>query len=53
MILVEEALQHILERIPRLGTERVSLLQARGRVLAEEIIAPRNIPPWDNSAMDG
>ncbi len=53
MILVEEALHHILERIPRLGTERVSILQARGRVLAEDIIAPRNIPPWDNSAMDG
>ncbi|MGA2954667.1 MAG: gephyrin-like molybdotransferase Glp [Thermodesulfobacteriota bacterium] len=53
MTLVEEALHHILERIPRLGTERLSLLQARGRVLAEDIIAPRNIPPWDNSAMDG
>jgi len=53
MILVEEALQHILGKIPRLGTERLGILQARGRVLAEEIFAPRNIPPWDNSAMDG
>lgn len=53
MILVEEALHHILEKIPRLGRERLGILQARGRVLAEEIIAPRNIPPWDNSAMDG
>ncbi len=53
MILVEEALHHILEKIPRLGTERLNILQARGRVLGEEIIAPRNIPPWDNSAMDG
>ena len=53
MILIEEALQHILEKIPRLGTERLSILQARGRILAEEIIAPRDIPPWDNSAMDG
>ena len=53
MILVEEALQHILGKIPRLGTERLGIFQARGRVLAEEIFAPRNIPPWDNSAMDG
>jgi molybdopterin molybdotransferase len=53
MILVEEALHHVLEKIPRLGTERQNILQARGRVLAEEIFAPRNIPPWDNSAMDG
>jgi molybdopterin molybdotransferase len=53
MVLVEEALTQILEKIPRLGTERVSLLQAQARVLAEFIPAPRSIPPWDNSAMDG
>ena len=53
MILVEEALHHILGKIPRLGKERLSILKAQGRVLGEEIIAPRNIPPWDNSAMDG
>jgi len=53
MISVEEALTYILDQIPRLGNERLSLLQAQGRVLAEDIFAPRNIPPWDNSAMDG
>ncbi len=53
MILIEEALQLILGKIPVLGTERVSILDARDRVLAEDILAPRNIPPWDNSAMDG
>jgi molybdopterin molybdotransferase len=53
MILIDEALHHILEKISRLGTERVGILQARNRVLGEEIIAPRSIPPWDNSAMDG
>jgi molybdopterin molybdotransferase len=53
MILVEEALHLILEKIPRLGTERLPILQARGRVLAEDILCSRNIPPWDNSAMDG
>jgi molybdopterin molybdotransferase len=53
MILVEDALQLILGNIRVLGTERVSILDARDRVLAEDIVAPRNIPPWDNSAMDG
>jgi molybdopterin molybdotransferase len=53
MILVEDALQLILENIRVLGTERVSILDARDRVLTEDIVAPRNIPPWDNSAMDG
>jgi molybdopterin molybdotransferase len=53
MISVKEALHRILEQIPRLGRERVPLLQAQGRVLAEDIFSPRNIPPWDNSAMDG
>jgi molybdopterin molybdotransferase len=53
MISVEEAIHRILEQIPRLGKERLHILQSMGRVLGEDIIAPRNIPPWDNSAMDG
>jgi molybdopterin molybdotransferase len=53
MISVKEALQKILEQIPRLGKERVSILEAQGRVLAEDIFSARDIPPWDNSAMDG
>lgn len=53
MISVEEALTHILDQTPLLGKERLGLLQAQGRVLAEDIFATRNIPPWDNSAMDG
>lgn len=53
MISVKEALNRILEQIPKLGKERVTLLQAQGRVLAEDIFSSANIPPWDNSAMDG
>ena len=53
MISVNEAIQRILEQIPRLGKERVGILQAQGRVLAEVIFSSQNIPPWDNSAMDG
>jgi molybdopterin molybdotransferase len=50
---VEEAIQYILEQLHPLGKERLPLLQSLGRVLGENIFAPRNIPPWDNSAMDG
>lgn len=53
MISVKEALYRILEQIPRLGKERVGILEAQGRVLAEDIFSSRKIPPWDNSAMDG
>jgi len=53
MIPVKEALNRILEQIPRLGKERVGILEAQGRVLAEDIFSSQNIPPWDNSAMDG
>jgi molybdopterin molybdotransferase len=53
MISVEEAIHRILEQIPRLGKERLHILQSLGRVLGEDLLASRNIPPWDNSAMDG
>ena len=46
--------QHIvLDATCVLGCEKVGLLDALGRVLGEDIIAPRSNPPWDNSAMDG
>ena len=53
MISVEEAQRIVLQSVERLGREYVELLDTLGRVLAEEIIAPEPIPPWDNSAMDG
>ncbi len=53
MILVDEALSKILSRVVPLGFEKVFLLDALGRVIAEDIYATRNIPPLDNSAMDG
>ena len=53
MITVEEALDKILSRIEPLGSERVSILEALGRVMAEDIYADRDIPPLDNSGMDG
>jgi molybdopterin molybdotransferase len=53
MVTVEEALDKILSHIRPLGFEKVSLLDSLGRVIAEDIYANRDIPPLDNSAMDG
>src|SRR5689334_24090104 len=38
---------------PVTTTERVSVRAALGRVLAEDVISPLNVPAADNSAMDG
>jgi molybdopterin molybdotransferase len=53
VIPVGEALRTILEATPVLGTERVGLLDAVGRVAAEAVTAARAVPASDNSAMDG
>jgi molybdopterin molybdotransferase len=53
VISVKEATSAILREITLLGTERISIIAALGRVLAEDIHSPFNIPPRDNSAMDG
>ncbi len=53
MISADEALQIVLENVEPLGVERIGLLSALGRALAEEIRSPRDIPGFDNSAMDG
>jgi molybdopterin molybdotransferase len=53
MIRVEEALTHILNSISPLDLEKTDILNALGRVIGEDIYSGRNIPPKDNSAMDG
>ncbi len=53
MISVEEALNKVLDAVSPLGLEKVSILDALGRVLGEDVFAGRAIPPNDNSAMDG
>lgn len=53
---VEEALQRLLalaEAAPIKDTEWVALAAAEGRVLATELVAALDLPPWPNSAMDG
>jgi molybdopterin molybdotransferase len=53
MISLEAALSQILAAIRPLGMEKVNLLDALGRVIGEDIVASRPVPPKDNSAMDG
>ena len=53
MITVEKALQAIFLNFHQLGLEKVNILDARARVIGEDVFATRNIPPADNSAMDG
>jgi molybdopterin molybdotransferase len=51
---VGEAESLIVQRIaPVDGRDSVGLREALGRVLAENIIAPVSVPPFDNSAVDG
>jgi molybdopterin molybdotransferase len=42
-----------LSDVAPLPAERVSLREALGRALAEEVVAPRSLPPFDGSQMDG
>lgn len=53
MLTVEEAQAQILAQISTLPDEEVSLIEAAGRVLATDLVAPRDLPPFVNSSMDG
>lgn len=53
MLSFEEARARLLERARVLETERVSVAAAVGRVLAEPVLAPSDLPPFSYSAMDG
>jgi len=53
MLTPEEACATVLDHVEPLGIERVALLDASGRVLARDVLARRDNPPHDNSAMDG
>ncbi|UAW99335.1 molybdopterin molybdotransferase MoeA [Halopseudomonas nanhaiensis] len=51
---IEDALEQMLARLPPLpSSETVQLAGAAGRVLADTLYSPVDVPAWDNSAMDG
>ena len=54
LIPVDQALTTLLEMTPNAKeTESLDLLQCAGRVLAEDVVSQVNVPPADNSSMDG
>lgn len=50
---LEEARDEVLAAVEPLGVEEVELADALGRVLAEDVLAGHDVPPFPNSAMDG
>ena len=53
MLSVEEAFDRIIAAFSPLETETRPILEALGQTLDEDVFSPLNIPPSDNSAMDG
>ena len=53
MLSVEEAQARVLDHFRALPPERVPVLDVLGRVLAEDVFAQGDIPPYANTAMDG
>ena len=53
MIKLHEAFEIVLRYTPRLDAERIPLLQARGRVLAEDVASDVDMPPFPRSSVDG
>jgi len=53
MIELKEALQIVLDSAKPLGAERVELCDALGRILAEDVTADMDMPPFDKATMDG
>jgi len=53
MISVAEAVQIVRQQTKTLRTEKVDLPNALGRVLAQDVVADSDLPPFDRSQMDG
>ncbi len=53
MISVEEALGILLSNLPERKVEKSSFQSALGRILAENLVATSDIPPFHRSAVDG
>ena len=53
MLSVEEAFERIIAAFQPLEPETKPILEALGQTLTEDVSSPLNIPPADNSAMDG
>ena len=50
---VDKAVEDLISKIKRIGIEEVDVYNCCKRVLAEDIVAEIDIPPFDRAAMDG
>ena len=50
---IDEARAKVLAAVRPLPSEDVAVQDALGRVLAEDVVAERDVPSFANSAMDG
>ncbi len=53
MISYQEALQKVLDNAAPLGAEDITVTKSLGRILAQDIQAEMDVPPFDQSAVDG
>ena len=53
LISIEEARNRVLAESQPLPPETIPIVEALGSVLCEDIVAPHDVPPFDNSGMDG
>ena len=53
MIPISQAIQIVLQHAPKLASEEVALPEAVNRILAEDVVADTDLPPFDRAQMDG
>jgi molybdopterin molybdotransferase len=53
MIPISRAIQIVLDQAPKPASEELALAEATNRILAEDIIADTDLPPFDRAQMDG
>jgi molybdopterin molybdotransferase len=53
MLELQEAVGRILAAVPPARHEEIPVSEAHGRVLGQSVLSPMDLPPFDNSAMDG
>jgi len=52
-VTIEKALELIYTNTKTKSTKIIPIEEALGSILAQDIVATHNLPPYDNSAMDG
>src|ERR1051325_3960688 len=53
MIPISQAIQIVLQQTPKLASEEIALPDVFHRILAEDIVADTDLPPFDRAQMDG